>query len=60
MSLHPSAEDAVDGVVLLLQVTRFACGSFVVGTAAQHAVGDGVALRSLGGGGVGADSIGPS
>jgi hypothetical protein len=30
--------------------SRFACGSFVVGTAVQHAVGDGVALRSLGGG----------
>jgi shikimate O-hydroxycinnamoyltransferase len=45
MSLHPSAEDAVDGEVLLLQVTRFACGSFVVGTAVQHVVGDGAAFH---------------
>jgi shikimate O-hydroxycinnamoyltransferase len=52
LSLHPAAgaesdDAAVGGEVLLLQVTRFPCGSFVVGTAAQHLVSDGAALRSF-------------
>ncbi|KAF8694574.1 hypothetical protein HU200_038103 [Digitaria exilis] len=38
--LHPRAEDEE---LLLLQVTRFACGSLVVGYTMHHAVGDGFA-----------------
>ncbi|XP_066338410.1 agmatine coumaroyltransferase-2-like [Miscanthus floridulus] len=51
LSLHPSGEDDdavdVDGELMLVQVTRFTCGSFVVGTAAQHLVADGLAFRSF-------------
>lgn len=48
LSLHPSGEDdAVDEELMLVQVTRFACGSFVVGTAAQRLVADGLALRGF-------------
>ncbi|CAL5007348.1 unnamed protein product [Urochloa decumbens] len=46
--LHPSAPagggDGGDDELMLVQVTRFACGSFVVGHAMHHAVGDAFAI----------------
>ncbi|CAO2163890.1 unnamed protein product [Urochloa humidicola] len=42
--LHPSPPAAGDGELMLVQVTRFACGSFVVGHAMHHAVGDAFAI----------------
>jgi len=46
--LHPSAggggDDDGAGELMLVQVTRFACGSLVVGHAMHHAVGDGFAI----------------
>ncbi|RLM60550.1 agmatine coumaroyltransferase-2-like [Panicum miliaceum] len=41
--LHPSGGDGA-GELMLVQVTRFACGSIVVGHAMHHAVGDGFAI----------------
>jgi hypothetical protein len=42
---HPSGGGADDdGELMLVQVTRFACGSLVVGHAMYHAVGDGFAI----------------
>ncbi|XP_039855223.1 agmatine coumaroyltransferase-2-like [Panicum virgatum] len=41
--LHPSGGDGA-GELMLVQVTRFACGSLVVGHAMHHAVGDGFAI----------------
>ncbi|PVH36533.1 hypothetical protein PAHAL_6G094400 [Panicum hallii] len=40
--LHPSGEGAEE--LMLVQVTRFACGSLVVGHTMHHAVGDGFAM----------------
>ncbi|OEL34413.1 Agmatine coumaroyltransferase-2 [Dichanthelium oligosanthes] len=45
LSLHPSGDNAEE--LMLIQVTRFACGSFVVGTTGQHLVADGRAARSF-------------
>ncbi|CAO2206252.1 unnamed protein product [Urochloa humidicola] len=44
--LHPSTPGggAGGGELMLFQVTRFACGSFVVGHAMHHAVGDAFAI----------------
>ncbi|OEL30197.1 Agmatine coumaroyltransferase-2 [Dichanthelium oligosanthes] len=39
VSLHPSGDGAVE--LMLIQVTRFACGSLVVGFTTQHIVADG-------------------
>ncbi|RLM64373.1 agmatine coumaroyltransferase-2-like [Panicum miliaceum] len=39
LALHPSGDDAVE--LMLIQVTRFACGSLVVGFTTQHIVADG-------------------
>ncbi|TKW24077.1 hypothetical protein SEVIR_3G029000v4 [Setaria viridis] len=39
LSLHPSGEGATE--LMLIQVTRFACGSLVVGFTTQHIVADG-------------------
>ncbi|CAO2163894.1 unnamed protein product [Urochloa humidicola] len=41
-SLHPSINGAEE--LMLVQITRFACGSFVVGHAMHHTVGDGFAI----------------
>ncbi|KAF8751956.1 hypothetical protein HU200_012016 [Digitaria exilis] len=43
---HPSAaaDDGITEELMLVQVTRFACGSIVVGHAMHHAVGDGFAI----------------
>lgn len=40
--LHPSGEGAEE--LMLVQITRFACGSLVVGHTMHHAVGDGIAI----------------
>ncbi|CAO2201125.1 unnamed protein product [Urochloa humidicola] len=43
--LHPCPTPGDgEGELMLVQVTRFACGSFVVGHAMHHAVGDGFAI----------------
>ncbi|KAL6634275.1 hypothetical protein ACP70R_026946 [Stipagrostis hirtigluma subsp. patula] len=39
LALHPSRHDAPE--LMLIQVTRFACGSLVVGFTTHHAVADG-------------------
>jgi shikimate O-hydroxycinnamoyltransferase len=41
LSLHPSGGDGAAGELMLIQVTRFACGSYVVGFTTQHIVADG-------------------
>ncbi|OEL21320.1 Agmatine coumaroyltransferase-2 [Dichanthelium oligosanthes] len=43
--LHPSADGAEE--LMLVQVTRFACGSLVVGHTMHHAVGDGFAISQF-------------
>ncbi|XP_040384500.1 agmatine coumaroyltransferase-2-like [Oryza brachyantha] len=43
--LHPCGDGAEE--LVLVQVTRFACGSVVVGTTAQHAVADGRASTNF-------------
>uniref|UniRef100_A0A0E0H739 Uncharacterized protein n=1 Tax=Oryza nivara TaxID=4536 RepID=A0A0E0H739_ORYNI len=45
LSLHPSGDDAVE--LMLIQVTRFACGSLVVGFTTQHIVADGRATNNF-------------
>ncbi|KAF8654931.1 hypothetical protein HU200_061361 [Digitaria exilis] len=40
--LHPSGEGAEE--LMLVQVTRFTCGSMVVGHTMHHAIGDGLAI----------------
>nr|CAB3480494.1 unnamed protein product [Digitaria exilis] len=40
--LHPSSDGAEE--LMLVQITRFACGSLVVGHTMHHAVGDGFAI----------------
>ncbi|OEL16254.1 Agmatine coumaroyltransferase-2 [Dichanthelium oligosanthes] len=40
--LHPSGEGAKE--LMLVQITRFACGSLVVGHTMHHAVGDGLSI----------------
>ncbi|CAO2168520.1 unnamed protein product [Urochloa humidicola] len=41
--LHPSGSDGAEEL-MLVQVTRFRCGSIVVGHTMHHAVGDGLAI----------------
>ncbi|CAO2201122.1 unnamed protein product [Urochloa humidicola] len=43
--LHPSGGDGTEEL-MLVQVTRFRCGSIIVGHTMHHAVGDGVAICS--------------
>jgi len=45
LALHPSGDDAVE--LMLIQVTRFACGSLVVGFTTQHIVADGRATSNF-------------
>ncbi|KAG8066585.1 hypothetical protein GUJ93_ZPchr0004g39446 [Zizania palustris] len=45
VSLHPCGDDAEE--VMLIQVTRFACGSLVVGFTAHHMVSDGRATSNF-------------
>ncbi|KAG8066584.1 hypothetical protein GUJ93_ZPchr0004g38756 [Zizania palustris] len=45
VSLHPSGDGAVE--LMLIQVTRFACGSLVVGFTTQHIVADGRATNNF-------------
>ncbi|PAN43351.1 hypothetical protein PAHAL_8G230100 [Panicum hallii] len=45
LSLHPSGDGAEE--LMLLQFTRFACGSFAVGVTVQHLVSDGPAGRNF-------------
>ncbi|KAF8654991.1 hypothetical protein HU200_061425 [Digitaria exilis] len=42
--LHPSCDNNGAEELMLVQVTRFSCGSFVVGHAMHHSVGDGIAM----------------
>jgi hypothetical protein len=46
-SLHPSGDDDAADELMLLQFTRFECGSFAVSTTAHHLVSDGPAVRSF-------------
>ncbi|EMS52764.1 Agmatine coumaroyltransferase-2 [Triticum urartu] len=46
LSLHPSGDDGPEEL-MLIQVTRFACGSIVVGFTAQHLVSDGRATSNF-------------
>ena len=46
-SLHPNGDGDVADEMMLLQFTRFACGSFAVSITAHHLVGDGPAVRSF-------------
>ncbi|RLM73771.1 agmatine coumaroyltransferase-2-like [Panicum miliaceum] len=45
LALHPSGDDAVE--LMLIQLTRFACGSLVVGFTTQHIVADGRATNNF-------------
>ncbi|XP_040379580.1 agmatine hydroxycinnamoyltransferase 1 [Oryza brachyantha] len=45
-SLHPSADDGAEEV-MMVQLTRFACGSLVVGFTAHHMVSDGRATSNF-------------
>ncbi|TVT98734.1 hypothetical protein EJB05_55964, partial [Eragrostis curvula] len=45
LRLHPSGDGAEE--LMLVQVTRFACGGFVVATTGQHLVSDGRAARAF-------------
>ncbi|KAF8751954.1 hypothetical protein HU200_012014 [Digitaria exilis] len=42
--LHPSISDGTAEELMLVQITRFACGSLVLGHTMHHAVGDGFAI----------------
>ncbi|GJN01426.1 hypothetical protein PR202_ga18692 [Eleusine coracana subsp. coracana] len=44
LSLHPSGDDKE---LMLIQVTRFACGSMVIGFTTQHIVADGRATNNF-------------
>ncbi|EAY95940.1 hypothetical protein EE612_026113 [Oryza sativa] len=47
-SLHPSADDdGAEAEVMMVQVTRFACGSLAVGFTAHHMVSDGRATSNF-------------
>ncbi|TVU24299.1 hypothetical protein EJB05_26726, partial [Eragrostis curvula] len=47
-NLHPSRDgDGVDDELLLVQVTRFACGSYVMGYTLHHLVADGHAMATI-------------
>ncbi|XP_073365187.1 agmatine coumaroyltransferase-2-like [Aegilops tauschii subsp. strangulata] len=46
LNLHPSGDDGPEEL-MLIQVTRFACGSIVVGFTAQHLVSDGRATSNF-------------
>lgn len=46
LSLHPSGDDGPEEL-MLIQVTRFSCGSFVVGFTTQHIVADGRATNNF-------------
>ncbi|CAO1943686.1 unnamed protein product [Urochloa humidicola] len=46
LSLHPSGDDG-PAELMLIQVTRFACGSLVVGFTTQHIVADGRATNNF-------------
>ncbi|CAM0908973.1 unnamed protein product [Alopecurus aequalis] len=46
LCLHPSGDDGPEEL-MLIQVTRFACGSLVVGFTAQHIVSDGRATGNF-------------
>ncbi|CAL4991638.1 unnamed protein product [Urochloa decumbens] len=45
LSLHPSGGSGCVSELLMVQVTRFACGSFSVGTTVQHLISDGRGWR---------------
>jgi hypothetical protein len=45
--LHPNGDDSGANELMVLQFTRFACGSYAVSTTAHHLVGDGPAVRSF-------------
>uniref|UniRef100_A0A0D9WAT6 Uncharacterized protein n=1 Tax=Leersia perrieri TaxID=77586 RepID=A0A0D9WAT6_9ORYZ len=47
LSLHPSGDDGTVEELMLIQVTRFACGSLVVGFTTQHIVADGRATNNF-------------
>uniref|UniRef100_A0A0D9WAT7 Uncharacterized protein n=1 Tax=Leersia perrieri TaxID=77586 RepID=A0A0D9WAT7_9ORYZ len=46
-SLHPSGDDAHAEELMMIQVTRFACGSLTVGFTAHHMVSDGRATSNF-------------
>jgi shikimate O-hydroxycinnamoyltransferase len=45
LDLHPASSGAEE--LMLVQVTRFPCGSFAMGTTAQHLVADGTGARAF-------------
>ncbi|TVU24287.1 hypothetical protein EJB05_26710, partial [Eragrostis curvula] len=45
-SLHPSRDGVDDDELLLVQVTRFKCGSYVMGYTLHHLVTDGHAIAT--------------
>ncbi|TVT98731.1 hypothetical protein EJB05_55961, partial [Eragrostis curvula] len=47
LSLCPSGDDGANKELMLVQVTRFTCGSFAVGTTAHHQVADGLGRCSF-------------